>query len=243
MPASEHDDQVEPCDDIRATGYLAVRARVDALLRPATAQAAGLPVRTCPGWTVHDTLAHLVGACADILAGNASTAGSPDWTAAQVTRAAGRSVPDLLDEWSRTGPQVAERLAGRRALGQVLMDAVSHECDLRTALGSPPPPSDDPALLAGLEWLLEAFSRQLDAAERPGLVLRAAGREWRCGAAPVAGAVRAPSERELLRTLTGRRTLHQVRALEWDGDPAGWEPALTWGPFAPAAQQVEPAEG
>jgi hypothetical protein len=43
---------------------------------------------------------------------------------------------------------------------------------------------------------------------------------------------------EGLRALTGRRSLGQVQALDWTGDPAQYLPAFTWGPFRPAESDL-----
>jgi uncharacterized protein (TIGR03083 family) len=223
------------------TAYRLVRTRVDSLLRPLAPAVVETVVPGCPEWTVRETLSHLVGACSDVLAGQGDAAGSPEWTAAQVAARQGQPVADLLDEWATTGEQVAAALAGRSALGQVVMDALSHELDLRGALGAPAP-ADDPALEVALGWIVPRFGRYLDRAGVPTLrlVLVPDGAELVLGAGEPAATLRA-SRLDVLRSLTGRRSLAQVRALDWDGDPAPWLAALTWGPFSPPDHDVEAA--
>jgi uncharacterized protein (TIGR03083 family) len=221
------------------TAYRLVRTRVDALLRPLTSAAVETVVPGCPQWTVRDTLCHLVGACADILAGRGDATGSPAWTAAQVAARQGQLVADLLDEWAITGEQVAAALAGRSALGQVVMDALTHELDLRNALGTSAP-TDDPALEVALAWIAPRFGRYLDHVGAPALrlVLDPDGAEVTLGSGEPAACLRA-TRLDVLRSLTGRRSLAQVRALAWDGDPTPWLAALSWGPFSPPGHDVE----
>jgi hypothetical protein len=54
------------------------------------------PVPCCPDWTARQTIAHLVGACADILAGRTENAGSPERASGpgSSVRASRRSPPD-----------------------------------------------------------------------------------------------------------------------------------------------------
>lgn len=221
------------------TAYRLVRTRVDTLLRPLGVAEADTVVPGCPAWTVRETLSHLVGACSDVLAGRGDAAGSPEWTAAQVAGRQGQPVADLLDEWATTGEQVAAALAGRSALGQVVMDALTHELDLRHALGAPAP-ADDPTLEVALGWIAPRFGRYLDRAGAPKLrlVLVPDGAELVLGAGEPAATLRA-TRLDVLRSLTGRRSLAQVRALDWDGDPNPWLTVLTWGPFSPPDHAVE----
>jgi hypothetical protein len=71
----------------------------------------------------------------------------------------------------------------------------------------------------------------------PTLAVRAGDRTWASG--PDEPAVRLETEPfELLRAVGGRRSLDQVRALGWDGDPGPYLEAFTWGPFRPATAPV-----
>jgi uncharacterized protein (TIGR03083 family) len=231
-------DQPAPSLD-PGDAYRLVRSRVTDLLRELPAGAADRIVPSCPRWTVRETLSHLVGACSDVLAGKANAAGEPEWTAAQVAARQGQPVADLLAEWATSSEQAVTLLTGRSGLVQLVMDAVSHEYDLRVALGVDPP-ADDPVLPVALGWLTSRFGRWLDATGRPALRLLAGEQEFTLGSGPPQATVRAGAP-AALRTLTGRRSLDQVRALDWDGDPSPWLPALTWGPFRPTDVAVEPA--
>ena len=56
----------------------------------------------CPGWTVHDVVAHLSGAVDDALQGRMEGAPSPAWTARQVEARHDQSVAAILAEWERS---------------------------------------------------------------------------------------------------------------------------------------------
>ena len=189
------------------------------------------PVPACPGWTVKELLAHVAGVASDVLTGNVAEAGTEPWVQAQLDARAGQSLPTIADEWRATGPQVDDVCAQLGdAIAQLVFDTVTHEQDLRGALGQPG--ATDGAVEVGLRW--------------------AAG-TWGGGDGPTAGAlriragdidaVRGDGEPtvsidlepvEALAALTGRRSLDQLRAYPWDGDVEPWLPAFTWGPFVPA---------
>jgi uncharacterized protein (TIGR03083 family) len=222
-----------------SAAYLVVRERLSAALAGLPDDRAGLPVPACPRWTVRETVAHLAGACADILAGRVEDAGSEAWTARQVDAAGGRPLADLLADWAGTGPQVAALLAAApKIMGQVVMDGVSHEYDLYEALGLPLP-SDaaggDPVLAAALEWVAPRFLRNAEKAGFPPFRLVAGDRSWtyRDGGDPQATLT--GTELQLLRAVTGRLTETGIRSLAWDADPQPWLPTFTWAVFRPAA--------
>lgn len=223
-----------------AAGYLVVRERLDAALAGLEPGRAELPVPACPRWTVRQTVAHLAGVCADTLAGRVQDAGSEEWTARQVAAAGDRPLPDLLADWADSGPRVAALLSGApKIMGQVVMDAVSHEYDLREALGLPLPadgPDGDPVLAAALDWVAPRFVRSAEKAGLPPFRMATAGRAWayRDGGEPQA--TLSGTELELLRAVTGRLGLDRIRALGWDTDPGPWLPAFSWAVFRPAGR-------
>lgn len=44
---------------------------------------------------------------------------------------------------------------------------------------------------------------------------------------------------ELVRALTGRRSIEQLAEMKWEGDCSAVIPAFTYGPFTPAASPIE----
>lgn len=215
------------------TAYLQVRSRVGDLVSGLAAEQAERPVPACPQWTVRQLVAHLAGGCSDVLARRTEGAPSPRWTAAHVAARADRSVSELLAEWSADAPQLVAALAGRGLMGQALMDALSHEYDLREALDVPPP-ADDPVLTLALDWLAPRFGRVLDAAGVPPLRLVTEGGDLLVGSGEPAVTLRT-TRLDALRMLTGRRSAEHVATADWSGDPAPWIEALSWGPFSPPA--------
>lgn len=222
-----------------SAAYLVVRERLSGALAGLPDDRAGIPVPACPRWTVRETVAHLAGACDDILAGRLEDAGSEAWTARQVDAAAGRPLADLLADWAGTGPQVAALLAAApKIMGQVVMDAVSHEYDLREALDLPLPdaaPGGDPVLATAVGWVAPRFVRNAEKAGLPPFRLVTGDRSWtyRDGGEPAATLT--GTDLEVLRAVTGRLPLPGIRSLAWDADPQPWLPAFTWAVFEPAA--------
>ncbi|MGH3828123.1 MAG: hypothetical protein ACRDQX_13285, partial [Pseudonocardiaceae bacterium] len=121
-----------------AAGYRLVRQRIDTLLR-GRAEVAELVVPACPSWTVRQTVSHLCGVAQDLIAGNIQGAGTEPWTWAQVLRLAERKLNDLLNLWAEKTDEVTALLprGSDLAANQLVFDALTHEHDLRGALGEP----------------------------------------------------------------------------------------------------------
>ncbi|HQY15291.1 MAG: maleylpyruvate isomerase family mycothiol-dependent enzyme [Acidimicrobiaceae bacterium] len=180
--------------------YRSARGRISALC-VADGVDPDLIVPATPEWTVHDVVAHLSGIAVDASSGNMDGAPGDQWTAAQVLRGAGRSVPEMLAEWQQTGPMIEGFLStpdGASASAAV-MDIHTHEADLRHALGQPVAiPSDF------LEWaggaMRESFAGQ-------------------CAEAGLAAVELSASDFEWFRGRLGRRTPAEVSAYAWSADP------------------------
>ncbi len=195
--------------------YQQSMGRIQALVNNSNAD---LAVPACPGWTVRDIVAHLLGVFADAGAGRMDEAVGDDWSANHLARAGERSVGDLMAEWHTrvmTRPDVFERY------GAVLLaDTVTHEFDIRGALGN-------------------SQSRDLHVVRTVALFyLEALDHVWRAeGIQPL----RILTEETVLdiggddpqvtveigwweigRLTSGRRSLEQVRALTWSGDCSSW---------------------
>jgi hypothetical protein len=91
-----------------------------------------------------------------------------------------------------------------------------------SSVGTSLPPAGDrnaPATALGPRIYARWLGQRLAQRGRPALRLRPGGQEWVEGTGvPAATLVADPFE--LFRALSGRRSLDQVRALAWDGDPA-----------------------
>jgi uncharacterized protein (TIGR03083 family) len=196
--------------------YRGVRLRVGRLVTEAEATALARVAPAAPGWTAHDVLAHLVGVASDIVAGNLEGVGTDPWAAAQVARSRDRSCADLVAEWDEHGP-VVESMTEQfgRAAGQLLADATTHEHDVRGALGVPGArDSDAVALTVGfLGWSL---GEQLDAGDVGALVVEHGGTTDTFGTGAPVATLRI-DRFELVRALTGRRSLEQIAGYDWEG--------------------------
>ena len=128
----------------------------------------------CEGWTVRDVVAHLVGNCADTLAGTLADFGTEQFNRRQVDARATATPEDLLAEWADVGPRVEEFLAGfpaevwdvvvpqigistRTGVQRLLEDLWIHAHDIRLPLGAPPTPGP------GVEAALDTIAEELPA--------------------------------------------------------------------------------
>jgi len=196
--------------------YRGVRIRVGELVAACDDPALAIPAPAAPEWTVHDLLAHLVGVTADIVSGNLDGVGTDPWAAAQVESRRGVGCDALLAEWAEHGP-VVEEMAGQfgRAAGQLVTDAVTHEHDVRGAFGAPGARDSD-AVALSFGFLGLSLAEQLDAAERGALVVHHRHTTETLGTGEPAASVRL-DDFEFMRAVTGRRSVDQIAAYDWDG--------------------------
>ncbi|MGA5901170.1 maleylpyruvate isomerase family mycothiol-dependent enzyme [Streptomyces venetus] len=195
--------------------------------RPDVAQT---DVPACPGWTVHDTVAHLVDNCR---LAERNLAGRPP-------RHVRGELPALLAEWNRSGARVDRGLreSASPSTGSVLvMDAYTHEVDILHALGLPIPVAH-PAFRAAFELAVDGFRAAVLMQGGPALRLETTDGAWHVGdGAP--HAIVFGTGHDLYRSLVGRRTVQQIRELAWTTDPGPWLQAFGWGPFRPPLDPVE----
>jgi uncharacterized protein (TIGR03083 family) len=196
--------------------YRGVRLRVTALVAASNEVAMGAIAPATPEWTVRDVLAHLVGVTADIVSGNLDGVGTDAWADAQVVARRDRDVRDLVREWSEHGP-VVEELTGRfgRAAGQLLSDATTHEHDVRGALGAPGA-RDSAAVALSFGFVGLSLDEQLSRGGLGALVVHHDGATDILGTGAAVATLRV-DEFEFVRALTGRRSLDQIAAFDWDG--------------------------
>lgn len=197
--------------------YLATRDRIVGIVSGLGPAEEAVQVPATPEWNVHDVMAHLVGITEDALSGNMEGAPGDTWTAAQVARGKDRTLADLLAAWEANAPAVASVLpaAGELAIPAVL-DIATHEQDLRGALGRPGARDNDVVRFA-VPYLVEGWPAQLAAAGLPGV--RVVTELGAFGEGEGAAVTLHASSWELFRGFFGRRSLAQVRAWSWDGDP------------------------
>lgn len=200
--------------------YIALRRRVIDLIRSVPDEDSVRVVPSCPAWTTSALVAHMMGVNEDILAGRMEGVTTDAWTQAQVDRHTGESLRQLADGWESIAADFDAVLPHIPAPvnSQLVMDAVTHEHDLRHALGSTDGRESD-AVGVALGWVLDmAETRQ------PGLGRRLAES--------------GVSDFQLLRSLTGRRTMGQMDALGLPGESIAT--LLTGSPLKPPTVVVEP---
>ena len=196
--------------------YRGVRLRVNTLVTGADVATLETRAPATPEWTVHDVLAHLVGVATDIVAGNLDGVGSDPWAGAQVDRSRERTCVDLLAEWDEHGPVVEEMAAQfGRAAGQLLADATTHEHDVRGALGAAGARDSD-AIVLSFGFLGLSLGEQLDAAGLGALTVRHGDTTDTLGSGDTVASLRI-DDFEFVRALTGRRSVEQIAAYDWDG--------------------------
>ncbi len=182
------------------SAYIGVRSRIVELLRDLPEGEATSVVPACPDWNVAELVSHVAGVVDDILANRMEGVTTDPWTQAQVDRLRGLTLSQLADHYATVGTQFDPILPHipSPTNSQLVMDAVTHEHDLREAVGRPGA-HDSLAVKVALGWLLNmADGRASGLAAQ----LRATG----------------ASDFDLLRSLSGRRTAAQMAALGLPAD-------------------------
>ncbi|HET6964260.1 MAG TPA: maleylpyruvate isomerase N-terminal domain-containing protein [Acidimicrobiales bacterium] len=170
-------------------------------------------VACCPGWTVHDVVAHLASVADDVLEGRLTGPPNDEETAAQVARWAGVPTGRVLDEWADRSPAL-EKLLSEVPVWPALMDVLSHEHDVRQALGEPGArdlPEIQTCAYVSLKWMLTSVDMGVTL---DGRVMRPEGAEeddQLLGLDTTAW--------EAFRFRLGRRSRAQLQAMAWTGDP------------------------
>lgn len=188
-----------PDTDVVAA-YISLRTRIVELLRELPEGEATSVVPACPDWNVAELVSHLVGVVDDILANRMEGVTTDPWTQAQVERLRGLSLAELADHYASVGigfdavlPHIPSPVNS-----QLVMDAVTHEHDLRDAVGRRGA-EDSLAVQVALGWLLDMADRN-----EQGLAasLRSVG----------------ASDFDLMRSLSGRRSAAQIAELGLPGE-------------------------
>jgi uncharacterized protein (TIGR03083 family) len=193
--------------------YRGVRERVTGLLSDLDPTGWEQRVPHCPEWTIRETLAHLVGVVDDAVHGNLAGAGTNEWTRIQVAKRVGIPGATLLDDWNTYGPFMEGRLSQMGlAAAQGVFDAVTHEHDLRFALGTPGSRESDAV------WVAAHFVHtRMASRANIGLILD--GFEALPEGSP-ATVTFIGSAFDAIRIFASRRTEAQIRGLNWSGDPS-----------------------
>jgi uncharacterized protein (TIGR03083 family) len=206
-----------------------------------------LEVPATPAWSVRDALAHVVGLAADLNAQRfpaADDVGGTAWTNLQVARRRGRVLGEVLAEWAREAPAFEH---GLRAFGyetgsHFVADLYIHGQDIRGALGIPAD-TDELAVRVALDHYLGVFDEMLTDARWGALDVVTAGEVRHFGAPGDHHARVRAKPFELLRSVSGRRSARQIRALDWEGDAESlvslFQTRLTGGYSLPVRDLIE----
>ena len=195
--------------------YLDGKDRVSALARSLTEDELATTTPSCPEWTAKDVVSHLVGGAKDFVAGTAD--GSPEWTARHVREGKGRSLDELFAEWDGVIGELVPLIDGNAGLFVVPLDLVTHEQDVRNAVGKPGVRDND-GIDWGLQKVMSVLGGKLKQEGAPALRITAGDDEFLLGGGgePVEVDV---DRYELFRAALGRRSESQVRDWAWKGDP------------------------
>ncbi len=199
-----------------------------------------LPVPACPGWTVRDVVAHVVGLAVDVTAARVDGYAGAAWTARQVGERSDRTMSELTAEWERVLPRflsINRDLAAsdlpdtiNHVLGPVPktsfesafhVDLLHHEHDLLGAAGMPrrhPLPADIAAMRSQLTNVRLRFAA--DGLGTLRLAPTDTDREWKIGTGTPDASLSAPAI-DILRSFGGRRTLEEIGSFDWRGRTDG----------------------
>lgn len=199
-----------------ADAYQRAHARIGALVNDGTAAA---EVPTCPGWTVKDVIAHLAGFFTAYRSGDPKEAFSAEWGDREVDARRDRSLEECLTEWAGVLSEPGDLFESH--LGPVAVsDVLAHEQDIRTALNRPGG-TDDENIVPSIEMALSFVETKAKAEGLPAVRIVTEDLDRVIGEGEPAATLRT-STFELFRALHGRRTVEQVRKMDWDGDPERW---------------------
>lgn len=191
-------------------------------------------VPACPAWSAADLLRHLTGLATDVVAGNVDGYGGDEWTDRQVSSRAELPVEDVLDEWresteplaamlddlagsglpavidTATGPQKREGFAAA-----IIGDLLHHEFDLRNAYGDRQG-RERPDVVMSAIGHAKALRPVFTTRRLPTLRIEIDGQPLDIGRDDPQ-AVLSMSAFETVRSIGGRRTLDEIRELDWTG--------------------------
>ena len=179
--------------------YQQLRERVIELLAITRDEDANKTVPACPKWTVQNLVCHIIGVPEDILEGRMKGVTTDPWTQAQVDRHKSDLIAQLREiminqksKFDVVLPNIPSPVNS-----QFVMDAVTHEHDLREALGKPGA-QDSLAVKVAYASLASNSMYPKDLVDK----LRASK----------------ATEFQLVRAMTGRMSVEQMNALNLPGD-------------------------
>jgi len=202
--------------------YEDLRRELIAVLRAASEDDLERIVAASPAWRVRDVLAHVTGITYDL--NRQDLAGDTD---RQVARHRADPIEVVIAEWDREAPVFEEglHLFGYPLGSHFVADLHAHLQDVRTTLGLAR--HDDPrTVLVALDFYLDDLDQGLRV-DRAGSITVTAAREVHGVGAGEPEATLTGEPFEILRCLSGRRSLAQIEALDWSGARADLAPRVS----------------
>ncbi|WP_285733833.1 maleylpyruvate isomerase N-terminal domain-containing protein [Nocardiopsis sp. ATB16-24] len=201
--------------------YTRCMDRMLSLAEGLSAEQLATPVPALPEWNVRQTYAHLAGICADVATERLTPPADDAATARQVAERAHMDITRICADWRKDLPALLRVLSTRTQARYFLptLDLWHHENDVRGALGMEAQTEDSDRLAAFTVGGLARFWSP----ELPGVRVTATdtGQEWTLGDGTGPKALEwSATAFELARAATGRRSLEQMRAMRWSGDPS-----------------------
>lgn len=204
-----------PSNEEMLQAYLDGAARLIAVAREAGEARADTIVPASPAWTVRNVVAHLT----SVASISVNRLGWGDDVQATIDREvadrADSTVDQITKEWEELLDPLASMFAGHPS-GPLVVDVVTHEHDVRAALG---PEYQDHS--AGLQEALSAmvgWVRYLELVGEPGLLLKTPTSQALFGGPGIGCEVELPSDWELFRLLGVRRSEEQLMAYPATGN-------------------------
>jgi uncharacterized protein (TIGR03083 family) len=177
-----------------------------------------LPIPACPAWNARGIVSHVVGTAAWITSGEPLADDVQGWIDDEVRSRSNRSWRELGNEWDAVLPVLREKLGGQAGGGMVI-DAVTHEQDLRAAIG-PAVTDHTPGLSALLPSIIEHVRQLEPFGGGPGARLLTPTSDIAIGGPQIGVEAELPDDWELSRLLGCRRSAAQLEALPHRGDTA-----------------------
>lgn len=239
-----------------AAAFREVREALTEELDVADEEQWSTPIPIRPEWTVKDTVAMLAGFAGALIEGRWTEDFSDAWSDEGVRRRLHVAFDDLIAERrDRPGPENLREWESHARRLERMMDGeepfpagahpfagwtylwavVQNAHNIWTALGVASKERDSEATSLCLESAIYWLDMRLQAKGIPALRVRAGEREWVVGDGIPQATVTAPPF-ELFRALSGRRSLDQIRAFSWDGDPTPYLGIFS--PFDPPAEAI-----
>ena len=197
-----------------SAAYHATRARVTALVSELDDAGLDRPVPACPAWRVRDLVAHMSGIPDALTAGDLPAGDLQVWLDGLLEARRGVAVDELLDRWGACADATSTLIDS--GAGLLVIDLVTHEHDLRTALDQPGA-RGTAEVRAIVQPVLDLLAPSMSDAGLGALLIDAGGVQWASHLAKP-GCTLHVDPWEATRALNSRRTADELRALPATGD-------------------------